>query len=809
MKQTVMLRSYCCLIGAVCCLIARADESISDSTGSRYRLLEGGRFVQGTSGGERVLQQAFPLSTAGQFYGNAEEPAHVTWITKPFYLATSEVTVGQFKVFVDATEYKTSAERGKVEMVGWDPTPDDARLYKSRDFARNEKFNWRNPGFEQSDKDPVVGVSWADAKAYCRWLSKKESVTYRLPTEAEWEFACRAGTTTWFSFGDKAVGVAHRFGNLGNVELEKHRKHAAQRQWLLDWDNDPQDGHVFTAAVKSFKPNPWGFYDMHGNVWEWCDDLWLDTIYKDYKRPKFDQPCQVAIDPVNKDRPQTPTNDFHAIRGGSWYNGDLICRSANRTYWDREDAACYLGFRVARDAGADAPDTARTALAAEQAAIQEIETSGGLIHSSDGLDLDVRFTGDPFDESILTQLKLLPDLKRLRIAWRTRDKMLTNSGLETISGLERLELLEFSSAMDANSADLSVLARLKNLQTLRFPRAAPLNDQLLAALDGLTSLKEFHCYGTSGGLTDTGVSHLKNNRDLEVLDIRETSGTGSFLADFVGCPLRELSAIAVYNQSGLVQDEFMQRLSEFPELRSLDLTGQAKLTRQTLATISQLKHLQILLLDNCTGLKDADFAMLAELPNLRTLELRDTHAADISAAAIAQIPRIESVKMRCDDLTDIGLKSLSAAFSLQRLEVASESISDLGVRSLGRINRLDTLSIGSSKVVGTGLEPIADLPSLRDVNLITPGLTDVAFDYLCRAKSIQKLRLAHRGHQPPSALTDDGLMTMAKATWLRELWLPRNDTGITEAKIDELDKQMPKTRVIPYTVSWEASPIAP
>ena len=80
--------------------------------------LKGGRFVQGTSGGERVLQQAFPLSTAGQFYGNAEEPAHVTWITKPFYLATSEVTVGQFKVFVDATEYKTSG-RTWQSRNGW------------------------------------------------------------------------------------------------------------------------------------------------------------------------------------------------------------------------------------------------------------------------------------------------------------------------------------------------------------------------------------------------------------------------------------------------------------------------------------------------------------------------------------------------------------------------------------------------------------------------------------------------------------------------------------------------------------------
>ncbi|MEK6234483.1 MAG: formylglycine-generating enzyme family protein, partial [Planctomycetales bacterium] len=177
------------------------DAVITDAAGHRLRRLTGGRFIQGTSGGETVLKRAFPLSTTGQFQGNAEDPAHVAWITKPFYLAEREVTVGQFKAFVAATGYRTSAERGEAKMVGWDPTDADAPLYKSLDFRRTAEFNWKNPGFKQADDHPVVGVSWQDAQAYCEWLGKKEGASYRLPTEAEWEFACRAGSTTWFSFG--------------------------------------------------------------------------------------------------------------------------------------------------------------------------------------------------------------------------------------------------------------------------------------------------------------------------------------------------------------------------------------------------------------------------------------------------------------------------------------------------------------------------------------------------------------------------------------------------------------------------------
>ena len=790
-------------VSVVIASTAVAQEQATDSVGTRFQLLEGGRYIQGTSGGENVLKRSFPLSTTGQFYGNAEDPAHVTWITVPFYLAQTEVTVGQFRAFVDDTGYETSAERGDTQTVGWEPTPEDKPLYQSYDFLRNEKFSWKNPGFEQDDSHPVVGVSWADTKAFCQWLSKKDGVRYRLPTEAEWEFACRAGTTTWFSFGDKAKGVVHQFGNLGNVELERHRKHAAERQWLLDWDNDPEDGHVFTAPVGSYHANPWGLKDMHGNVWEWCEDLWLDTIYKDYRRPRYDQPNQVAVDPVNSDRPQTPTNDFHTIRGGSWFNGDLFVRSANRTYWDRQDAACYVGFRLARDVGSNASLNSRKAYDAEQAAIRHIEAAGGKLYSSRGLDLEVRFEGESFDESALRRLGHLPNLQRLRISWRKRDAVLSQAGLDAIAGLPGLRSLEFSGAIDPDMVDLSVLTRLQSLQVLKFPRSAPLNDGHLASLAGFKSLVEFQCFGTSGGLTDKGISRLRKNPQLEILSVWENQATGAFLRDYVHCPLQSLTSTPLYNGKGAFTDEHAAVLSAFPQMISLTLNGQDLLTGGTLEIIGQLSRLQRLGLDGCVGFADEDFASLAALQRLQELYLTETRAGDAAAAAIAEIPRIRSVHIGNDRLTDRGVAKLSRAFSIRELKLQSNAVTDVALLALGRVNRLESLTVMSGQVTGSGLGPLGKLAQLRDLSLITPGLTDAAFDYLVQARSIQKLRLAHRGYRPPAALTDEGLMKMAQATWLKELWLPRNGTGITEAKMNELQALLPKTSVIPYTVDWE------
>jgi L-fuconolactonase len=237
-------------------------------------------------------------------------------LTKAFYLGTHEVTVGQFKKFVEAAKYQTEAEKDGKGSWG----PDEVGK-----FVMDPKFTWKNPGFEQTDDHPVVNVSWNDAKAFCQWLSEKEKRTYRLPTEAEWEFACRAGSKTAFAHGDDSEGLA----TAGNVADATAR--ATFPSWTLGIK--PKDGHAFTAPVGQFKKNAFGLHDLHGNVWEWCED-WYD-------------PKGYTTDTV-KDPTGPLAGSARVQRGGGWSSAPHRARSASRVGRDPSSyRGAYLGFRIA------------------------------------------------------------------------------------------------------------------------------------------------------------------------------------------------------------------------------------------------------------------------------------------------------------------------------------------------------------------------------------------------------------------------------------------------------------------------------
>ena len=223
-------------------------------------LIPAGEFKMG-SGESAEATAAFFKKTYGEDFLKAdlfkdEHPQHRVRITKPFYLGTYHVTRGQFRQFVADTGYKTDAEKGeKPGAFGWDP--------EKKRFGFNEKYSWRNAGFEQTDEHPVVNVSWNDAVAFCKWLSEKEGKTYRLPTEAEWEYACRAGTTTRFS----TATIPRRWLRSATWPTPGQGEVPGWK-----WTIKASDGYVFTAPVGKFKPNAFGLYDMHGNAWQWCAD---------------------------------------------------------------------------------------------------------------------------------------------------------------------------------------------------------------------------------------------------------------------------------------------------------------------------------------------------------------------------------------------------------------------------------------------------------------------------------------------------------------------------------------------------------
>jgi formylglycine-generating enzyme len=243
----------------------------------------------------------------------ANETEHEVTLSADFYLGVTPVTRGQFAAFVQDTGYRTKPEKDGTGG-GWDD--------EKKDWDAGQ-YNWRNPGFSQTDEHPAVKVGWHDAVAFCRWLSEKDGRDYRLPTEAQWEFACRAGSRTRFSFGDDGREIA----KYGNVADAKFREVTTK-----PWGIKDSDGYAFTSPVGLYQKNALGLYDMHGNVQQWCSDA-----YADY-------PASSVADPQG---PPGKENSHRVLRGGCWRNDPEYGRSASRHGGPPMEGGVTVGFRVA------------------------------------------------------------------------------------------------------------------------------------------------------------------------------------------------------------------------------------------------------------------------------------------------------------------------------------------------------------------------------------------------------------------------------------------------------------------------------
>ena len=280
-------------------LLPSASSPVADSEGVlRDRFLDGsgvapdlvliptGRFQMGSPEHER--KKAMEAGSQ-QSWVERETPQHWVGIEKPIAMGRFPITVGQWREFVGATGWQAGAE-----------------------------FNWAEPGYRQADDHPVVGVSWHDALAYAAWLSAATGQRYRLPSEAEWEYACRAGTRTAFSFGDSiSTDLANYDGNYSYNDSPKgvYRKG--------------------TTPVDAFAPNQWGLYDMHGNVWEWVQDV----VHDNYEgAPNTGRAWEDGGDPGRR-----------ILRGGSWLYNPRYLRSSLRNGFSAARSNGIIGFRVARE----------------------------------------------------------------------------------------------------------------------------------------------------------------------------------------------------------------------------------------------------------------------------------------------------------------------------------------------------------------------------------------------------------------------------------------------------------------------------
>ena len=263
-----------------------ADQQITLDLGNQVTLklvrIPAGTFLMGSPNDEkdRGPDEGVPADQ----WTNGSPRRRVT-ISRALYMGACEVTGDQYAQFVKETGRKHDTPAG-----------------------------------QQPGAYPVLYVGWDDAQAFCGWLSGKTGRIVRLPTEAEWEYACRAGSQSRFCFGDKEEDL-HKYANYGDQPTTNE----------VSWqDKEHRDGFGNTAPAGSLKPNAWGLYDMHGNVWEWCSD-WYATAY-------------TAGDQTDPTGPATGTH--RVMRGGSFQDSPQLCRSAHRNRGLPSYRLGCLGFRV-------------------------------------------------------------------------------------------------------------------------------------------------------------------------------------------------------------------------------------------------------------------------------------------------------------------------------------------------------------------------------------------------------------------------------------------------------------------------------
>ncbi|MFK7958602.1 MAG: formylglycine-generating enzyme family protein [Lysobacterales bacterium] len=258
-----------------------------------------GGFVMGFSGGEE---------------GRPEGPAHPVTLRRPFAMARTETTLAQFRSFVEVSGYRPQRA---------------CRTLIHGEWTNSTQHGWREPGdgIQYGDNEPVICVSWDDAVAYTRWLSKHSGFDYRLPTEAEWEYAARGNSDGVFSWGNDTES---------GCQYANWYDRSAAPSLQFSWTEAPcSDGFQTLATVGALAPNGFGLHDMLGNVWEWTAD------------------CYVAPYPVVDDH-QTAVTDpsgtcaRRSVRGGSWITRPDRHRLTFRGRDPAQTRMIYFGFRVAR-----------------------------------------------------------------------------------------------------------------------------------------------------------------------------------------------------------------------------------------------------------------------------------------------------------------------------------------------------------------------------------------------------------------------------------------------------------------------------
>lgn len=670
----------------------------TNSIGMKFRLIPPGEYDRGSS--PEQVAQAVAAATRDQQDPGAierirvgEQPQRRIVITRPFWLGATEVTIGQFKKFVAATGHVTL-----VESL-------NRKASTSGSQAAKPLPTYLEPGYAVGDDHPAVCVTWNDALAFCRWRPPSQDVECRLPTEAEWEYACRAGTTTQFWFGDDPADV-EKYG------------------WILD-------NALGKAHPVGGKPsNPFGLFDTAGNVYEWCADEYRGEDWMtSYAEENTVDPS--VVQKIARDR---------VLRGGSWAYKRAIARSAARFVIWNFLASPEAGFRVAMSIAPkerqpeapprpsvstpvappefpNDPERAATAWAVGRkgTVTAQLEKGNAVITRLSEIPAEGRFR--VLKVSILTQpikddeLKVLARLKAIQELTLADCRELTDAGVSHLAPLTSLIRLDVSGSAIRGEC----LERLDKLTALIFLSVArtPIEDFALRHVAAFSLLEGLDLSYTTK-ISPAAIVSLPPLEKLRVLNLGRRSVTVEMLKATSRYPLSWLSL-----EHSTVTDEMLGAL-DAPNLGEL-LLGSTSIGDSGLDFASRSPRLKALNAGN-SAIGDAGLRRLESLTDLERLTLNSTKVTDRGLQSLGKLPKLNELHLNQLGLTGEGLAALKS-LPLQTLHLAGARPTEAGIRSLAEIRTLRRLTLSGTPLNDAGLKLLSGLTKLEVLDVSKTQVT--------------------------------------------------------------------------------------
>ena len=672
---------------------------------------------------------------------SAEGPRHHVKISRPFAMGQSEVTIGQFREFIAATQYKTLAERETATGSSL------GEGISEKQRGRQPTYSWQYAGdIALNDEQPVCNLSWYDAVAFCEWLSQKEKATYRLPTEAEWEYVARAGLGMTTASGDEWTALLKHGANLSDASAAREFPAQLFAGAAADWD----DMFATVAPIGKFAPNVLGLQDLTGNVAELCNDRFGADYYQT-------SPLENPLGP--------DVGTTRVVRGASWQSGISECRPGMRGEVFPTQAQMQVGFRVVQELVE--PVVEGEVAVADTPARRELQIAERILNW--GGKVRVAFGPQPSNE--ITKLTELPKRDFTVYSITLADTGISDVGLLRLKGLTALQELDLS--------------------------GSPITDLGLETIGSFKTLRKLTLPGTH--VTGAGLVHLVGDKKLVDLDLSRCPVTDTSLD-----PVRGLVTLTTLRlNSTAVTDAGLEALKPLVALKEIYLAD----TRVTGAGLTNLKRMeQLTALDlSQTPINNKTMQAIGELKKLRQLKLNWSTVSDLGVANLKDSYLLNEVGLRGTDLTDYNIEMLGKLRGIKQLDMRETDVTPSGVEELKKTlksTKIDCtngdfnarvaslcLSIGGQVVIADDaagesktITDLKDLPGssylVREIHLTNLPVSD---GWLWMVPKLQALKVLKLNG---TRIDDAGLEVLAKATKLESLSL--DGTRISEAGLEHL-----------------------